>query len=104
MVMKIAPVRMTAEIDACRTTRRELLIAFGLGAAKLIQVGHVVAVLWLTLAGLAALARLGRHEQARQGVRHARREGRRPGRFGPARVRRSGKGRLAPRLKTRRSY
>jgi Peptidase M50B-like len=30
--------------------------AFGLGAAKLIQVGHIVAVLWLTLALLAMLA------------------------------------------------
>jgi hypothetical protein len=30
--------------------------AFGLGAAKLIQLGHMVAVLWLTLAALALLA------------------------------------------------
>lgn len=30
--------------------------AFGLGAAKLIQVGHIIAVLWITLAALAAMA------------------------------------------------
>jgi hypothetical protein len=30
--------------------------AFGLGAAKLIQVGHIIAVLWLTMLALAALA------------------------------------------------
>jgi hypothetical protein len=34
--------------------------AFGLGAAKLIQVGHAIAVLWVTIAALAVLGVLAR--------------------------------------------